>query len=114
MAWRGLAASNEIVAGRAVNTADAGGASRLEVPRRHVAGDRRQQLDPAADGSGASGATGGRRRHDGPRLSRGADAGETGFEIVRKLYRQDFDPAFTSTAKIDYAIGIPLTHLGAQ
>ena len=23
-----------------------------------------------------------------------------------------FDPAFTSTAKIDYAIGIPLTHLG--
>jgi hypothetical protein len=27
-------------------------------------------------------------------------------------YRQNFDPAFTSTAKIDYAIGIPLTHLG--
>jgi 2,3-dihydroxyphenylpropionate 1,2-dioxygenase len=35
-----------------------------------------------------------------------------GFEIVRQLYRQNFDPAFTSTAKIDYAIGIPLTHLG--
>jgi 2,3-dihydroxyphenylpropionate 1,2-dioxygenase len=36
----------------------------------------------------------------------------TGFELVRQLYRQNFDPAFTSTAKIDYAIGIPLTHLG--
>jgi Catalytic LigB subunit of aromatic ring-opening dioxygenase len=40
--------------------------------------------------------------------------GKTGFEIVRKLYRQDFDPAFSSTAKIDYAIGIPLTHLGVE
>src|SRR5207245_7423989 len=40
--------------------------------------------------------------------------GETGFEIVRALYRQGFDPAFTSTAKIDYAIGIPLTHLGVE
>jgi 2,3-dihydroxyphenylpropionate 1,2-dioxygenase len=37
---------------------------------------------------------------------------EIGFEIVRQLYRQNFDPAYTSTAKIDYAIGIPLTHLG--
>ncbi len=37
---------------------------------------------------------------------------EIGFEIVRQLYRQGFDPAFTSTAKIDYAIGIPLTHIG--
>ena len=37
---------------------------------------------------------------------------EIGFELVRELYRQNFDPAFTSTAKIDYAIGIPLTHLG--
>ena len=37
---------------------------------------------------------------------------EIGFEIVRQLYRQNFDPAFSSTAKIDYAIGIPLTHLG--
>ena len=35
----------------------------------------------------------------------------SGFELVRELYRQNFDPAFTSTAKIDYAIGIPLTHL---
>jgi len=37
---------------------------------------------------------------------------ETAFELVRQLYRQNFDPAFTSIAKIDYAIGIPLTHLG--
>ena len=37
---------------------------------------------------------------------------EIGFEMVRQLYRQGFDPAFTSTAKIDYAIGIPLTHIG--
>jgi 2,3-dihydroxyphenylpropionate 1,2-dioxygenase len=37
---------------------------------------------------------------------------EIGFELVRELYRQNFDPAFTSTARIDYAIGIPLTHLG--
>jgi 2,3-dihydroxyphenylpropionate 1,2-dioxygenase len=37
---------------------------------------------------------------------------ETAFEIVRQMYRQGFDPAFTSAAKIDYAIGIPLTHLG--
>ena len=35
-----------------------------------------------------------------------------GFEIVRQLNRQGFDPAFTSTARIDYAIGIPLTHSG--
>ena len=34
------------------------------------------------------------------------------FELVRELYRQNFDPAFTSTARIDYAIGIPLTHIG--
>ncbi|MEO1197813.1 MAG: hypothetical protein AAFX39_01075 [Pseudomonadota bacterium] len=38
--------------------------------------------------------------------------GEIAFDLVRQLYRQDFDPAFTSTAKIDYAMGIPLTHLG--
>ena len=40
--------------------------------------------------------------------------GEIGFEIVRQLYRQGFDPAFTSTMKIDYAMGIPLTHLGVE
>ena len=38
--------------------------------------------------------------------------GEIGLELVRELYRQGFDPAFTSTARIDYAMGIPLTHLG--
>ncbi len=37
---------------------------------------------------------------------------EIGFELVRELYRQNFDPAFSSTARIDYAIGIQLTHLG--
>jgi catalytic LigB subunit of aromatic ring-opening dioxygenase len=37
-----------------------------------------------------------------------------GFELVRQMYRQGFDPAFTSVAKIDYAIGIPLTHLGVS
>jgi 2,3-dihydroxyphenylpropionate 1,2-dioxygenase len=37
---------------------------------------------------------------------------EIGFELVRQLYRQGFDPAFTSTARIDYAMGIPLTHIG--
>src|SRR5438067_13652671 len=37
---------------------------------------------------------------------------EIAFQHFRQLYRQNFAPAFTSTAKIDYAIGIPLTHLG--
>ena len=40
--------------------------------------------------------------------------GEIGLALVRDLYRQGFDPAFTSTAGIDYAIGIPLTHIGLQ
>ena len=35
-----------------------------------------------------------------------------GFELVHQLYKQGFDPAFTSTAKFDYAMGIPLTHIG--
>jgi len=39
---------------------------------------------------------------------------EISFELVRQMYRQGFDPAFTSVAKIDYAIGIPLTHLGVS
>jgi 2,3-dihydroxyphenylpropionate 1,2-dioxygenase len=38
--------------------------------------------------------------------------GEIGLALVREMYAQGFDPAFSSTAKIDYAIGIPLTHLG--
>jgi 2,3-dihydroxyphenylpropionate 1,2-dioxygenase len=58
-------------------------------------------------GGSASGSFAGRSFHWQVR-------GEIGFEIVRKLYRQGFDPAFTSTAKIDYAIGIPLTHLGVE
>jgi 2,3-dihydroxyphenylpropionate 1,2-dioxygenase len=37
--------------------------------------------------------------------------GEIGFEIVRQMYAEGFDPAFTSVAKMDYALGIPLTHL---
>jgi 2,3-dihydroxyphenylpropionate 1,2-dioxygenase len=37
---------------------------------------------------------------------------EVSFALVRDLYCQGFDPAFTSTAKFDYAMGIPLTHLG--
>ena len=37
--------------------------------------------------------------------------GQIGLEIVRQMYAQAFDPAFTSVAKIDYALGIPLTHL---
>jgi 2,3-dihydroxyphenylpropionate 1,2-dioxygenase len=40
--------------------------------------------------------------------------GEIGFAIVRQMYGQGFDPAFTSVAKIDYALGIPLTHLGVE
>ena len=44
-----------------------------EIPRRHVARNRRRQRHPAIDGGGASRTAGGRRRHDGPRLSRGAD-----------------------------------------
>jgi 2,3-dihydroxyphenylpropionate 1,2-dioxygenase len=36
------------------------------------------------------------------------------FELVRRLYRAGFDPAFTSSAEIDYALGIPLTHLGIE
>jgi 2,3-dihydroxyphenylpropionate 1,2-dioxygenase len=38
-------------------------------------------------------------------------ASELSFRVVRELYRMGFDPAFTSTAEVDYALGIPLTHL---
>src|SRR5690606_36986065 len=34
------------------------------------------------------------------------------FQLVRELYKSGFDPAFTSCAAIDYALGIPLAHLG--
>ena len=39
-------------------------------------------------------------------------AGEVGFVLIREFYRDGFDPAFSSTANIDYALGIPMTHLG--
>ena len=39
-------------------------------------------------------------------------ASEIGFALVKDFYRAGFDPAFTSTAEIDYALGIPMTHLG--
>lgn len=41
-------------------------------------------------------------------------ASELAFEVVRRMYRLGFDPAFSSTAEVDYALGIPLTHLGVQ
>lgn len=43
-----------------------------------------------------------------------AVSSEISFELVRELYKAGFDPAFTSTAEIDYALGIPLTHLGVK
>ena len=39
-------------------------------------------------------------------------ASEISFALVKDFYRAGFDPAFTSTAEIDYALGIPMTHLG--
>lgn len=41
-------------------------------------------------------------------------AGELSFRLVRELYGMGFDPAFTSTAEVDYALGIPLTHMGVD
>jgi 2,3-dihydroxyphenylpropionate 1,2-dioxygenase len=41
-------------------------------------------------------------------------ASELSFRVVRELYRMGFDPAFTSTAQVDYALGIPLTHMGVE
>ena len=41
-------------------------------------------------------------------------ASELSFRVVRELYRMGFDPAFTSTAQVDYALGIPLSHLGVD
>ena len=39
-------------------------------------------------------------------------ASEIAFALIKDFYRAGFDPAFTSTAEIDYALGIPMTHLG--
>lgn len=36
------------------------------------------------------------------------------LQLVEHLQREGFDPAFTSTAEIDYAFGIPLTFLGVD
>ncbi|HEV8518422.1 MAG TPA: hypothetical protein VGQ54_07585 [Burkholderiales bacterium] len=41
-------------------------------------------------------------------------ASEVSFAVIRELYGQGFDPAFSSTAEADYALGIPLTHLGVS
>ena len=41
-------------------------------------------------------------------------ASDLSFRLVRELYRMGFDPAFTSTAEVDYALGIPLTHMGVE
>ena len=41
-------------------------------------------------------------------------ASEVSFALIRQLYRLGFDPAFSSTAEVDYALGIPLTHLGVH
>jgi 2,3-dihydroxyphenylpropionate 1,2-dioxygenase len=38
-------------------------------------------------------------------------ASELSFQLVRELYRMGFDPAFSSTAEVDYALGIPLSHM---
>ena len=39
-------------------------------------------------------------------------ASEAGLDLVRHLQRNGFDPAFTSTAALDYAFGIPLDFCG--
>jgi len=39
-------------------------------------------------------------------------AGDIGLALIRALYDEGFDPAFSSTAEIDYALGIPMAHLG--
>jgi 2,3-dihydroxyphenylpropionate 1,2-dioxygenase len=41
-------------------------------------------------------------------------AGELSLSLVRELYRMGFDPAFTSTAQVDYALGIPLSHMAVD
>ncbi|MBT5051202.1 MAG: hypothetical protein HOM58_22085 [Rhodospirillaceae bacterium] len=39
-------------------------------------------------------------------------ASESSLDLLRYVQRQGFDPAFTSTAKLDYAFGIPLDFTG--
>ncbi len=71
----------------------------LERSRRAVLPQRRPALHRHVGGE-ATGEFAGRKFH-------WKIPSEISFEIVRQLYRQNFDPAFTSTARIDYAIGIP-------
>ncbi len=55
------------------------------------------------------------------RVARGSFAGhhfeydvasDISTELVRYLYKEGFDPTFTSTAELDYAFGIPLSFVG--
>ena len=41
-------------------------------------------------------------------------ASERSLALIRHLQSEGFDPAFTSSAEIDYAFGIPLAHLGVE
>jgi 2,3-dihydroxyphenylpropionate 1,2-dioxygenase len=41
-------------------------------------------------------------------------ASDLSLALLRRLQDEGFDPAFTSTAEIDYAFGIPMTFLGIQ
>ncbi|HYB10293.1 MAG TPA: hypothetical protein VEJ16_11535 [Alphaproteobacteria bacterium] len=41
-------------------------------------------------------------------------ASSLSLALLRRLQEEGFDPAFTSTAEIDYAFGIPMTFLGIQ
>jgi 2,3-dihydroxyphenylpropionate 1,2-dioxygenase len=54
------------------------------------------------------------RGHFAGKDFRYAIASEVSFALIRELYRLGFDPAFSSTAAVDYALGIPLTHMGVS
>ncbi len=41
-------------------------------------------------------------------------ASDPALALIRHLQSEGFDPAFTSSAEIDYAFGIPLAHLGVD
>ncbi len=43
-----------------------------------------------------------------------AVASDRSLALIRHLQSEGFDPAFTSSAEIDYAFGIPLAHLGVD
>jgi 2,3-dihydroxyphenylpropionate 1,2-dioxygenase len=54
------------------------------------------------------------RGHFAGRSFRYDVASGVSLALVEHLQREGFDPAFTSTAEIDYAFGIPLTFLGVD